>query len=73
MNKIGSVKTQFEGGETQSPATFCLIMYLLRMLLFSNIDFFIASPTIAMGEFKSKLLYHIISLSVNLDLIHQSL
>lgn len=60
MNKMGSVKTQFGGGEAQSPATFFLIMYLLRMLLFSNIDFFIASPTIAMGEFKSPTNYFII-------------
>lgn len=57
---MGSVKTQFGGVETQSPISFCLIMYLLRMLLLSNIDFFIASPKTTMGEFKSPTIYFII-------------
>lgn len=55
-----SVKTQFGGLETQSPVSFCLIMYLLRMLLLSNIDFFIASSKTTMGEFKSPTNYFII-------------
>lgn len=55
-----SAKTQFGGLETQSPVSFCLIMYLLRMLLLSNIDFFIASSKTTMGEFKSPTNYFII-------------